>query len=197
VTATDSVADLLALERRAALEHLPLTVSVADAQDLPFADASFDIVISTFGAMFARDQERTSAELFARLPLRRAVGMANWRPTASSATCSGRSSHTSRRRTACGHRLNGATSARCAKLLGPGVRIAQLQTAVSSSGASPHPSTCSTTSSGGTARPTALGEDAQEAPAHDLPAVYSRHNRAGHAAMVAPSEYLEVIAIEA
>jgi hypothetical protein len=35
VTATDFVADLLALERRAALERLPLTVRVADTQELP------------------------------------------------------------------------------------------------------------------------------------------------------------------
>ena len=34
-----------------------------DAQELPFEDASFDVVLSTFGAMFAPDQEKTAAEL--------------------------------------------------------------------------------------------------------------------------------------
>jgi quercetin dioxygenase-like cupin family protein len=51
VTATDLVAEQLELaERRAALEHLPLTVRIADPHDLPFPDASFDVVIADVGA---------------------------------------------------------------------------------------------------------------------------------------------------
>jgi SAM-dependent methyltransferase len=49
--------------RRAAQARVHVTWVEADAQDLPFADASFDRVISTFGAMFAPDHERAAAEL--------------------------------------------------------------------------------------------------------------------------------------
>ena len=50
VTATDFVPHLLeTAARRAEAEGLPLTTQVADAQELPFPDASFDVVLSTFG----------------------------------------------------------------------------------------------------------------------------------------------------
>jgi ubiquinone/menaquinone biosynthesis C-methylase UbiE len=42
---------------RAAAERLDVEFVEADAQDLPFDDASFDIAMSIFGAMFAPDQE--------------------------------------------------------------------------------------------------------------------------------------------
>src|SRR5882762_7870072 len=48
---------------RAAAERLGVEFVEADAQDLPFEDASFDVVMSIFGAMFAPDQERTAQEL--------------------------------------------------------------------------------------------------------------------------------------
>lgn len=49
--------------RRAAEAGVEVTWVEADAQDLPFEDASFDRVTSTFGAMFAPDHARTAAEL--------------------------------------------------------------------------------------------------------------------------------------
>ena len=48
---------------RAAAEGLDVEFVEGDAQELPFEDASFDVVLSTFGAMFAPDQEKTAAEL--------------------------------------------------------------------------------------------------------------------------------------
>ena len=54
VTCTDYVPDLLAHARaRAVTEGLPLRTEVADAQALPYADETFDVVTSTSGAMFA------------------------------------------------------------------------------------------------------------------------------------------------
>lgn len=81
VICTDYVSQLLehALAR-AAVEGLPLETQVADAQDLPFDNASFDVVTSTFGAMFAPDQERTAAELMRVLRPGGRLGMANWTP---------------------------------------------------------------------------------------------------------------------
>jgi len=82
VTASDYVPDLLSTAaRRAEAEGLPMTTEVADAQDLPYADGSFDVVLSTFGAMFAPDQERTASELLRVLKPGGKLGMANWTPT--------------------------------------------------------------------------------------------------------------------
>ncbi|MGH8976160.1 MAG: class I SAM-dependent methyltransferase [Acidimicrobiia bacterium] len=81
VTASDFVPHLLeTAARRAEAEGLPLATRVADAQDLPFPDASFDLVLSTFGAMFAPDQERTAAELARVCRPGGRIGMANWTP---------------------------------------------------------------------------------------------------------------------
>src|SRR5262252_1816566 len=57
VTSTDYVAALLERARvRANAEGLAVRFEQADAESLPFADASFDVVLSTFGVMFAPDQ---------------------------------------------------------------------------------------------------------------------------------------------
>ena len=65
---------------RAAAERLEVEFVEADAQDLPFADASFDVAMSIFGAMFAPDQERTAAELLRVVKPGGRIGMANWTP---------------------------------------------------------------------------------------------------------------------
>jgi ubiquinone/menaquinone biosynthesis C-methylase UbiE len=64
VTAIDLVPSLLERGRqRAAAEGLPVDFRAGDAMALDFPDASFDIVISTFGAIFAPDADRTAAEM--------------------------------------------------------------------------------------------------------------------------------------
>src|SRR5438067_1846144 len=64
VTATDYVESLLAqARRRADADGLDLVTRVADAEDLPFEDGSFDAVLSTVGVMFTPDPERAAAEL--------------------------------------------------------------------------------------------------------------------------------------
>ncbi|HEX2707716.1 MAG TPA: class I SAM-dependent methyltransferase [Solirubrobacterales bacterium] len=65
---------------RAAAERLDVEFVEADAQDLPFEDASFDVAMSIFGAMFAPDQERTAAELLRVVKPGGRIGMANWTP---------------------------------------------------------------------------------------------------------------------
>jgi SAM-dependent methyltransferase len=52
----------------------------ADAEALPFADASFDAVVSTFGVMFTPDQERAAAELIRVCKPGGKIGLANWTP---------------------------------------------------------------------------------------------------------------------
>lgn len=67
-------------ERRADAEGLPLHTQVADAQRLPLDDATFDVVTSTFGAMFAPDHGRTASELLRVLRRGGRLGTANWTP---------------------------------------------------------------------------------------------------------------------
>jgi ubiquinone/menaquinone biosynthesis C-methylase UbiE len=81
VTSTDYVESLLELgRRRAEAEGLQINFQVADAEDLPFADASFDAVVSTFGAMFSPDQDRTAAEMVRVCRSGGRIGLANWTP---------------------------------------------------------------------------------------------------------------------
>src|SRR3954449_4353247 len=77
----DYVPELLQRGReRAAAEGFEIEFVEGDAQDLPFDDGSFDVVISTFGAMFAPDQEKTAAELLRVCRSGGKIGMANWPP---------------------------------------------------------------------------------------------------------------------
>ncbi|MEO8159042.1 MAG: class I SAM-dependent methyltransferase [Betaproteobacteria bacterium] len=81
VVATDYVPALLDRAReRAAGERLTLEFREADAEALPFADASFDVVVSTFGVMFTPDQDRAAAELARVCKSGGKIGLANWTP---------------------------------------------------------------------------------------------------------------------
>jgi SAM-dependent methyltransferase len=81
VTATDLVPSMLqTASRRAAAEGLDMEVQVADALELPFEDDTFDVVLSTFGAMYAPDQKRAASELARVCRPGGRIGMANWTP---------------------------------------------------------------------------------------------------------------------
>lgn len=82
VTGVDFVPALIEHARaRAAAEGVRATFQVGDAQALPFADGSFDVVLSVFGAMFAPDQEKTAQELLRVCKPGGTIAMANWTPT--------------------------------------------------------------------------------------------------------------------
>lgn len=66
--------------RRAAVERLEVELVEGDAEELPFEDASFDVVISIFGAMFAPNQERAAAELLRVCRSGGRIGLTNWTP---------------------------------------------------------------------------------------------------------------------
>lgn len=81
VTASDYVPALLEGTRaRAVSEGLSIDVREADAEALPFADASFDVVLSTFGVMFTPNQERAASELARVCRPGGRIGLANWTP---------------------------------------------------------------------------------------------------------------------
>jgi ubiquinone/menaquinone biosynthesis C-methylase UbiE len=81
VTAADLTPELLDVGRAQAAElAVPVDWVEADAEDLPFAAASFDVVLSCIGAMFAPDHARTAAELVRMCRPGGTIAMANWTP---------------------------------------------------------------------------------------------------------------------
>ena len=81
VTATDLPSDLSRRSRqRAEAEAMGVRFVDGDAEALPFADQTFDAVISSFGAMFAQDQERAASEMVRVCRRGGLVGVAAWTP---------------------------------------------------------------------------------------------------------------------
>jgi ubiquinone/menaquinone biosynthesis C-methylase UbiE len=81
VTSTDYVGTLLARGRaRAAANGLHVTFQEADAEALPFADGSFDTVLSVFGVMFTPNQEQAADELLRVCRSGGKIGLVNWTP---------------------------------------------------------------------------------------------------------------------
>jgi SAM-dependent methyltransferase len=81
VMGVDIVPHLLEQARqRAAREHLNAHFEEGDAEQLRFSDASFDILITMFGAMFAPHPERVASEMLRVVRPGGRIIMANWTP---------------------------------------------------------------------------------------------------------------------
>jgi ubiquinone/menaquinone biosynthesis C-methylase UbiE len=81
VTSTDYVPSLLEHGRkRAEAEGHRIHFQQADAENLPFDDAHFDAVLSTFGVMFAPDQDKAAGEMLRVCKPGGRIGLANWTP---------------------------------------------------------------------------------------------------------------------
>lgn len=81
VTSTDYVPALLARGKaRAAADGLTIAFQEADAEALPFAEASFDAIVSTYGVMFTPDQHKAAAEMLRVCRPGGKIGLANWTP---------------------------------------------------------------------------------------------------------------------
>jgi len=82
VVSTDYVPTLLERGRaRASANGLQVKFEQADAENLPYADHSFDVVMSTFGVMFTPDQDKAAAEMARTCKAGGRIGLANWTPT--------------------------------------------------------------------------------------------------------------------
>jgi SAM-dependent methyltransferase len=82
VTGVDIAPNLLVQAREhAAVEGLTIAFDEGDAEQLPYADASFDAVVSMFGAMFAPRPELVASEFARVLKPGGLLAMANWNPT--------------------------------------------------------------------------------------------------------------------
>lgn len=81
VVSTDYVPSLLERGRaRASAEGLPVQFEQADAEQLPYKDHSFDVVMSTFGVMFTANQDQAAAEMARACKPGGRIGLANWTP---------------------------------------------------------------------------------------------------------------------
>jgi SAM-dependent methyltransferase len=81
VTASDLTPELLdAGRRRAEAEGLELEWVEADAEHLPFADGSYDVVMSSIGAMFAPHHQEVADELVRVCRPGGTIGLLSWTP---------------------------------------------------------------------------------------------------------------------
>jgi SAM-dependent methyltransferase len=81
VTGVDISSNLLGQARqRAAEEKLQIQFDEGDAEQLPYADGQFDVVLSMFGAMFAPRPDVVASELKRVCRVGGLIAMANWPP---------------------------------------------------------------------------------------------------------------------
>jgi SAM-dependent methyltransferase len=66
--------------QRAAVENLPAKFETGDCEQIPHADASFDVVLSVYGSMFAPDAVKAAQELLRVCRPGGRIGLANWTP---------------------------------------------------------------------------------------------------------------------
>ena len=196
VVASDYVPALLDRAReRADADRLSIEFREADAEALPFADASFDVVVSTFGVMFTPDQDRAAAEMVRVCRRGGKIGLANWTPEG----FIGQVFKT------IGKHVPPPAGARSPALWGTRARLAELFEPHASIQSAPRhfvfryrsPEHWLEVFKGyyGPLLKTfaALAPPAQAALEQDLLSLIGQFNRSGDRSMVVPSEYLEVV----
>ena len=197
VVSTDYVGALLARgEARASAEGLAVQFQEADAENLPYADGSFDVVLSTFGVMFTPNQERAASEMARVCKSGGKIGLANWTP----------SGFIGELFKLMGRYIPPPAGVKSPSLWGTeerlrelfGDRIATLETVrknfVFRYRTPQHWLDTFRTYYGPVQKAfNAVGAAREEALAADLIRLVQQFNRAGDGAMVLPSEYLEVV----
>jgi SAM-dependent methyltransferase len=196
VVSTDYVGALLERGKaRASAEGLAVRFEEADAENLPYADGSFDVVLSTFGVMFTPNQERAAAELARVTRPGGQIGLANWTP----------SGFIGELFKVIGRYIPPPAGVKSPSLWGTEERLHELfgervclqaarRNFVFRYRSPQHWLETFRTYYGPMNKAfLAVGADRQEALAADLIALAQRFNRGGEASMAVPSEYLEVV----
>ena len=201
VTGVDFVPSLLERARvRAAAEFLEVQFVEGEAQNLPFEDASFEIVLSTFGAMFAPDQERTAAELLRVTRPGGRIGMANWVPDGFVGDIFKASAQHAPPPPGLAPPVAWGTEERLRELFGDAISDLQIKRRVCTQRfrSVDHFVDFFSTYFGPTiAALERVGPEGEEALTNDVRAVVERYNRAGERAAAIDAGYLEVIATRA
>lgn len=197
VTSTDYVPSLLESgQKRALAEGHTVKFQEADAESLPFADGSFDVVMSSFGVMFTPNQEQAARELARVCRSGGKIGLANWTPD----SFIGKLFKTIGKYVppAAGVKSPGlwGTSARLTELFGENAReIRVVERSFTFRYRSPmHWIEVFRTYYGPMTKTFgALGPDDQAAFTRDILALLEQGNRSQDRTLVLPSEYLEVV----
>ena len=200
VVCTDFVPELLEqARRRAESERLPIATQVADAQSLPCEDGSYDVVISAFGAMFAPDQQRVADELVRVCRSGGRIGMANWAPGSMMNEVFAATGRHVPPPPGVQPVFNWGDEAKVRAFFGDRVRSVKfVPRDLTWRFPSPQHMLDFFRDWYGPTKVAfgALDETGQEALGNDLLDVYSKHNRADDGTLVAPSAYVEVIAVK-
>jgi SAM-dependent methyltransferase len=198
---SDFVPELLERGReRAAAERLDIEFVVADAQDLPFDDASFDVTVSVYGAMFAPDQEKTASELLRVTKPGGRIGMANWTPEGDVGGMFKTISKHAPPPPGINPPVLWGTEDRLRELFGDNISDLRVERQISrQTFRSPDHYIEFFRTYFGPAKMAfeRVGPDGEQALEHDLRTFLVEHNAAGERALVLEAEYLQVIATRA
>jgi ubiquinone/menaquinone biosynthesis C-methylase UbiE len=201
VVSSDYVPALLERGReRAAAERLAIEFVEADAQALPFEDASFDVVTSIYGAMFAPDQEKTAAELLRVVKPGGRIGMGNWCPDGAVGTMFKTIAKHAPPPPGIDSPLAWGTKERLRELFGSGISDLRIERRVSRQPfrSADHYIEFFRKYFGPTQMAyERVGPEGEQALTDDLKAFLEEVNTAGERAMVLEADYLEVIATRA
>jgi SAM-dependent methyltransferase len=201
VTASDYVPALLEGTRaRAASDGLTIETREADAEALPFGDRTFDVVLSTFGVMFAPNQERAAAELLRVCRPGGRIGLTNWTPEGFIGQMFKIVGRYAPPPAGIRSPLEWGTEARLTDMFGTDVDAVDVtrRDFVFRYRSAEHWLDAFRTYYGPTYKAFAsLDDDGQRAFAQDLLNLANEHNTASDGSLRVPSEYLEVVAIKA
>ncbi len=196
-TGIDYVPALLERGReRAAAERLEVAFREGDAESIPLPDASFDVVLSTIGVMFAADQEGAAGELLRVCRPGGKIGLANWTPDGFAGELGSLFGSYLPLSPGLKPPVLWGTEERLRELLGGGAQHLHIvrRSFVFRYRSIPHYLEVLQTQLGPT-RETfrALGPAVRENLAGDVVDLIGRFNRSGDGTMVVPSDYLEVV----
>lgn len=197
----DYVPELLERGReRAAAERLDIEWVEGDAENLPFEDASFDVVVSSFGVMFAPDQQKAANEMLRVCKPGGRLGMANWVPDGFAGELFKTIAKHAPPPPGVQSPVLWGTEDHLRELFGDGIAsLDTKRTAVKQRFRSAdHWIEFFRTYFGPTKVAfEGVGEEGEDALASDLRELLDRHNVAGDRALVEPADYLEIVATRA
>ena len=200
VTGVDYVPALLERGRaRAAAEGLGVAFEEGDAEALPVADGAYDVVLSTFGAMFAPDQAQAARELLRACRPGGRIGLASWTPEGWIGEVFRRTGRHVPPPAGLRPPTRWGTESGLRELFGDGVASLQAtrQDFVWRFASAQQYLDLFRTYYGPTVKAfAALDEPGQQALARDLVASVALFNRAEDGTLLVPGEYLEVVAVK-
>jgi SAM-dependent methyltransferase len=187
-------------ESRASTEGSQIDFRVGDAQALPYPDASFDVVASVFGVMFAPDQEKAARELLRVCRPGGKIALANWMPEAFGSDFFGAHAKHAPPPAGASSPLRWGTETCLRDLFGTGVSmiVSRRRSAFAYYRSIDHALDLFETYFGPTIRALrVVGEDGADGFRDDLASVFKRYNRAKDGTAKIETAYLQTIMVRA